>query len=405
MISILKYHADYFLSVNIGGRHMKTENLHLEPLELLPQTHDFFDTQISRAVPIFIGCVFMLFTSFIIWASFAKMDDIVKAQAVLRPVDTISSIRCPVSGEVTEKLYHQNMSVKQGDLLLRTDDTSNRTELDNSRKLLSATKSQIQEDTGVLHTIESGINSSTDKNSREWIKSQAYLAEYSRQQNEIQQLQKDLEQQQNMPAALRVQQKVDECTAKVEQAQLSVTVWKNNQIVQVKNDVNTLTQQIQSLSSRIAVLERNCKDSSLYAPISGRVDEQQQLNAGDYVLAGSDLLRIIPDSGEKLKAEIIVDAAHIARIKNGQQAKLRFPGLPPSSFGQVSSVITEIPADMTVVSNTPVFEVDADVPEPYLTSKSGERIQLRPGVSAEARIIISRDTVIKMILRKLDFLN
>ena len=93
----------------------------------------------------------MLFTSFIIWASFAKMDDIVKAQAVLRPVDTISSVRCPVSGEVTEKLYHQNMSVTQGDLLLRTDDASNRTELDNSRKLLSVTKSQIQEDTGVLH--------------------------------------------------------------------------------------------------------------------------------------------------------------------------------------------------------------------------------------------------------------
>ena len=85
--------------------------------------------------------------------------------------------------------------------------------------------------------------------------------------------------------------------------------------------------------------------------------------------------------------------------------KLRFPGLPPSSFGQLKGKVSLIPADITVNSNKPVFIVEAEIPEPFLFASSGERVNLRSGLAAEARIVISRDSVIKMILRKLDFVH
>ena len=383
---------------------MKQSNLHFEPLTLLPKTRDFFDTQTSRAIPVFIVLIFAVFALFIVWAGYAKMDDIVKAQAVLRPVDSISSLRCLVNGEITGKYYTQNEQVNKGDILLKVDDSSEATDLENTREQLAKIKQEIEENNTLLASITAEKNMAKLE-SGAWIKSAAFLAECDRKKNILQQQQQELKREENMPEALRTQQKINECKANVEQSEFSFSSWKNDQITQSTDKVNSLKERVQSLESHIAALERTVKNATLYAPISGRIDEVMELNTGDYVIAGNELLRIIPDGGQKLKAEIVVDASHIARIKTGQEAKLRFPGLPPSSFGQLSSYISLIPADMTVVSNMPVFEVDAEIPKPYLVSSSGEKIHLRPGISAEARIVISRDTVLKMILRKLDFIN
>ena len=51
---------------------MKENNLLLkvEDMKLLPQTHDFFDTRVSNAIPMFILCVIILISGFFIWAVF-----------------------------------------------------------------------------------------------------------------------------------------------------------------------------------------------------------------------------------------------------------------------------------------------------------------------------------------------
>ena len=51
-----------------------------------------------------------------------------------------------------------------------------------------------------------------------------------------------------------------------------------------------------------------------------------------------------------------------------------------------------------------MFIVEADIPHPYLTSQSGEKI-FSVQESAEGRIIIDNDTVLRMMLRKLDFIQ
>ena len=49
--------------------------------------------------------------------------------------------------------------------------------------------------------------------------------------------------------------------------------------------------------------------------------------------------------------------------------------------------------------------MESEIPEPYLYSSKGDKITLRSGLVAEARIVISHDSIIKMVLRKLDFIN
>lgn len=387
-----------------GERTTGHELVRIDDLRLLPQTRDFFELKSSRAVPVFLFMVALAFASFLLWATFARMDDVVKAPAVIRPSETISALKCLSSGRITGKHYMQNQRVSRGDLLLSVDNSSELTELENVSSQLGKIAEELEINNVLLSSMESG-NNEADKGSPAYARTASFFDEYGRQQNEIARLQRNYADERDMPKSLRVPKRIAECRSKLEQAQLAFDTWHNDRLVEAREKDNALKEQRRSLETRKAVLERTIRDSSLYAPIDGIVEECTALNEGDYVLSGSDIVKIVPAGNGFLKARLTVDASHIARIKLGQQAKLRFPGLPPSSFGQLTSSISLIPADMTMTDTMPVFEVEADIEEPLLTSASGERILLRPGVSAEARIVIAHDTVLKMILRKLDFLQ
>lgn len=381
---------------------MKKTYIKLENLNLLSETHDFFDTRVSKAVNVFLYSILALIISLVIWATCAKMDDVVKATAILRPTENISELKSLSSGEVLEKNYVQNQKVSRGDLLLEVDCKSEENEL----QIIKEQKKRYEEELEVNKKLYSIIeNEIFEIDTSNFIQAESYIAEYKKLKLQVDDLQKKYDNESSMPSSLRTPQKIEESKNQLEQAQLALSSWKNNKQISLKEVINNYEEKIQSLNSRIVSLERSIKNARLYAPIDGFIDEQLSLNQGDYILGGTEVLRVIPSENEHLKAEIVVDASKVARVKVGQEVKLRFPGLPPSSFGQLKGKISLIPADLSVASNNPVFIVEAEIPEPYLYSSKGDKVKLRSGLSSEARIVISRDTIIKMILRKLDFIN
>jgi adhesin transport system membrane fusion protein len=380
--------------------------MRIQQLTELTTSRQFFETRTSRSIPIFIGILICIFIGFFIWASFARIDDVVKAQAIIRPVGTVSSLRCLVSGEVEKKLYTQDMYVSAGDVLLQVDIRSERIELENSIVYKKQLENELKETTDLLATIEQSNNIVRDVYDHSWVRSAVYMSEYEQRQKQISQATIKLERERAMPDTMKASQKILDYETELQQLLLSFDTWRNTQIIQTSESIKTLQQNRQTFERRIAELERSIKNATLTAPISGRIDELQKINIGDYIMTGEELVRIIPElSGSGLKTEMIIDASFIPRVKIGQTVHLRFPGLPPSEFGQLDSFVSMIPADMSLVNNVPVFLVEAEIPDPSLKTSSGEKIYLRPGIGAEARIVVRRDTVFRMILRKLDFLN
>jgi HlyD family secretion protein len=177
-------------------------------------------------------------------------------------------------------------------------------------------------------------------------------------------------------------------------------------LIQTMNSIKNLSTEKETLERHISDLDRNIKNATIYAPISGRINEIRNLNIGDYALPGEQILNIIPTDATMLKAELYVDPAYIARVKIGQKVSLRFPGLPPSKYGKLEAEINIIPADYIIGSNSkPSFVVEANINKPYLITRNGEQIMLRAGIGAEGRIIIAQDKIINMFLKKLDFIS
>jgi multidrug resistance efflux pump len=367
---------------------------------------EFFLQKPSPGIAVFILLVLTMLCGTIVWSLLFSMDDVIKADAFLRPFSTISIVKPIIGGELLKKSYVHDSYVLEGETLLQIDSSSDTIELENSKKLMDRINKNIRLNQIMLETIN---NNSEIKYDGDWeasIKSGAYLAEYRRQEGQIEIARIKAERERTMPLDMTSRQRIEDLEKELRQVELSLAAWRNNQLVTAVDTLKGLMQEQENLERRTADLERNIRNATLLAPVSGRINEIRKLNSGDYVMAGEEIIHIIPDNEEYLKAQLRIDAAYVARVKVGQSVTLRFPGLPPSKFGQVKAKVDLIPADYNIGTDlTTFFLVEATVNDPWLFSSTGEKIRLQPGIGAQGRIIVDQDTAMRMFLKKLDFIN
>jgi adhesin transport system membrane fusion protein len=367
---------------------------------------EFFFLRPSHSVSLFIIVMACIVLSALIWSLIAKMDDIIKASAHLRPISAISHIISVTGGEVIEKKYVNDEQITEGDLLLRIDSSADAIDLQNTQKLMSRIESDIAVAENLLRTINTNKNTVPQSSGESFIRSQIYLNEYSQYQNQLDELRTKLRRENDLPLSMVTRQQIEDIENEIKQAELKFSLWTNNKLVETIDAIKTLSRERETLERRLLDLERNIKNSIFRAPISGKVNEINKLNIGDYILPGDNIIDIVPADTSSLKADLYIDPMYAARVKVDQAVSLRFPGLPPSKFGKLEAKISLIPADYILTQgSTPSFIVESIIPEPYLTAKNGEKVYLRPGLGAEARVIISQDTVMSMILKKLDFIS
>lgn len=390
--------------------------MYLKTFEDMQKTSAFFMLKPANAIYGFVITIFVSIVVILAWAIFAPMDDVVKASVLLRPAEAVSSIKCVTSGELSEKYFENDDLVNEGDLLFSLDTASYKSQLETYKAEIIKNKNEIFVNNQLLQTLEANkmpdlvgesdtAQVSDADSSDAFIKCSAYLTEFQRYQTGISDLQTKLNREKSKPQSLKVPQTIQDLETELNQNQLAFESWKNSQKLTAIENQKNLESAKKTLESRIAEFERLIKNSTIYAPISGRISEITKLNPGDYLLTGEEILRIVPQNSESLKADIYVDPSYIARVKNGNPVKLKFPGLPPSRYGMVESQVAIVPPDVSYVNGQPVFIAEAEIENPYLTTKNGQTAKLIPGITAEGRIVTDRSTVMQMVLRKLDFMN
>lgn len=380
------------------------ELVYLKTFDDMKKTSVFFMLKPVNAIYGFIITVTLSLVCILIWSFFAPMDDVVKAEVLLRPGKTVSVVRCVTSGELLNKAFRNDDSVIQGELLFSLDTTTFEMELESYR----LKKEKNDEDYFVYQilfkTIQTGRIDNVQKNSEAYLKSNTYLLEKSRYETVLEDTKNKYLREKDAPEGLRILQNIIDSENQYLQTKLSYESWLNTQKIQVNQMLSSLESEKKNIQVQISELERTIKNSKIYAPISGRISESTRLNPGDYIMAGEEILRIVPDTDESLKADLYVDPAYIARVNKGDEVKIKFPGLAPSRYGMIETEVSLVPPDVTLTkTGDPVFIVEAEIKSPYLYTKHGEQARLLPGITAEARIITEKSTVFLMMLRKLDF--
>jgi HlyD family secretion protein len=86
----------------------------------------------SRAI---IWSIVGVTTFAVIWASVAKIEQVVPARGQLKPIGKVKEIQVPTNGVVEEVKVEDGQKIKQGDLLLTLDATTSKAQLDSQKNI------------------------------------------------------------------------------------------------------------------------------------------------------------------------------------------------------------------------------------------------------------------------------
>lgn len=359
----------------------------------------------TRFEYVFLFSTMAIILAVLIWAIFSPMDDVVKATVLLRPSQAVSSVKFVTSGELSIKNYENDDFVKSGDLLFSLDTTVFESELDAYQSELKKCEDEIFIYKTLLQTIKTNEYPALQETENAYLKSAAYLLEKERYETILKDAKIKLKREEEAPEMLKVMQVIEDLQNELKQTELSYKTWLHTQFINANDTLKQLQTSKRTIETNITELKRAIKNSTIYAPISGRITETKKVNQGDYILAGEEIIKIVPEDNQALIAELYVDPSYVARIKVGNGVKIKFPGLPPSRYGQIETEVCLVPPDVSLSpEGQPIFIVEAKIKDPYLKTKTGQTARLIPGITAEGRIITERSTVMQMVLRKLDFI-
>jgi hemolysin D len=179
-----------------------------------------------------------------------------------------------------------------------------------------------------------------------------------------------------------MEQKVAERIALESEQQRLITELRRKLYIR-SSEVET---RLATLAEEESVARRRVETASLHAPVTGIVDGLSVFTLGGVVEAGTELLRIVPTSGN-VEIEGTFSNQDIGFMETGQKVKVRLDAFPSERFGYVTGEVTDIAADSTETAKGQWGYVVHVFPTSPFLEAGGTRFTLRPGMTATIDVI------------------
>lgn len=172
------------------------------------------------------------------------------------------------------------------------------------------------------------------------------------------------------------------------------------QITQLNADIALSNRQIQSLQLQL-------KQRAVTSPVAGIVFELPFQQAGSVVQPGVKVAEIAPkDSKLIVKAEI--STAESGSLRPGLPVKVKFDAYPFQDYGIAMGKLTAISptsrVEETLQGSINIYQLDVELTQDCLPAPQ-DCIELRPGDTAIAEVIVRQRRIIDIILNPFKKLN
>lgn len=140
---------------------------------------------------------------------------------------------------------------------------------------------------------------------------------------------------------------------------------------------------------------------------TGYVSLTQEIKEGTYIQQGSVICEIFPESQGGYYADIYVDNADIAKLKEGQEVKFEIAAYPSSEYGYVIGTIETIAQDIKVDQNSgsAYYPVKVRCEKTTLSNKNGKSGSIKNGMACQAKIVVDEQQVLRYLLEKINLVD
>ncbi len=397
--------------------------------------------------------IFAFVVTFIVWASFASLDEVTRGDGRVIPSTEVQKLQSLEGGIVEAFMVREGDSVEAGQPLMRLRDVQASSDLGANRKRYLGLMAKVQrlkaesEGLGAPEFSEEVMQGAPQSVQEEM---EAFRATKQNMQSQTQVLEQQLTQREqevsglktrleDLRAVLRLSQQerdmiaplvergsapkvellqlergikerlteLNGVQASLEQAQSAVNEAKaridelnSSARAQAQTELSATLIEMNSVRETLAGLEDRKVRTEIRSPVDGTIKDILVNTVGGVVQPGEDLIEIVPRD-DQLIIEARIRPADIAFLHPGQSAVIKITAYDYSIYGGLKGELIDISADtLTNEKGETFYRVRVRTDETALKRK-GEVLDIIPGMVASIDILTGEKTVMQYILKPL----
>lgn len=354
--------------------------------------------------------------AFILWAAFAWIDEIVRADGAFVSSSRPQIIQNLEGGILAELVVKEGDVVMQGDMLARLHTTQFQTSVDDLEDQIAAleirrTRLEAElagaDDFNVPLALSSRLPEMVASERALLVARQTdYLSRRDGAKHVMDQAASELRLMENM-LAKEVVALIEVTRARKAHADAKI---RYDEVV-TQTDLQRAEEYSETLKE-LATLKQNLKSSLdqlnrtiLRSPMHGVVNNLNVTTIGGVVRPGEEILQIIP-MDEELFVEAQVRPEDIANIRRGQEATIKLSAYDYTIYGTLKGRVDFISADtfkderVREAEQDPHYRVTLRVDMASLTDRQAQ-IEIRPGMQAQVELHTGERTVLQYLMKPL----
>lgn len=398
-----------------------------------------------------VGIVFV----FIIWANFAKLDEITRGDGKVIPSSEVQIIQHQEGGTVQALLVKEGQVVDAGQILMRLSDVgassdlgststrilglqakvqrlqaeaegkgapeftdeviegapesvqeelnsfrANKMQLDSQISVLKSQLSQRRAEVSEINTRIADINRVISLTNEEKAMLQPLVARGSAPKRDILQLEQQLAQQRSELNGLRAS--LPRANSAIKEAEARINDIETTFRTTAQNDLTTALIEIKTLQQQLPALKDRKTRTEIRSPVRGIVkDIKVQTDEGGGVIKPGDIVMEVVPVDDLLVVEARIRPSDIAFIHPGQKATVKITAYDFSIYGGLKGEVTNISADTIVNEKGESFYKIKVITDQTSIRRNGNDLPIIPGMVASIDILTGEKTVMEYLMKPL----
>ncbi len=198
----------------------------------------------------------------------------------------------------------------------------------------------------------------------------------------------------------RLRTDVEKAMSAMQEANLKLAQSEKDFQSQVADELRKALSQFSEASENLAAIEDKLMRADIRAPRNGRINGLAVSTEGGVIQAGSPILQVVPDD-EKLIIEAKIQPQDVDKVRGGQSAAVKFPAFNAKTTPRLEGIVTTVsPATLKDQDqqNKPYYQVQIELSVDEL-AKLGREHKLIPGMPAEIYIETTSRSILSYIVK------
>ena len=367
-----------------------------------------------RTPRIFFRVLIVFILTFIVWANFFKIDQVVHAQGQIIANARSQIVQAADGGVIVELKVQEGDTVQAGEIIAVLEKDRAQASFSESQGKVMALRLTISRLNAEIHDRPLSL----DKNIQ-----RKYPLLYNEQVNLYKQRVKSINDQlvvlqdniqlavQDLEMSLPLEARGDisktdilRLKRTVNETKIQYSSTKNKYVQDASAELNKAQEDLNSQEQAMADREQLLEHTDIVAPATGIVKSIRVTTIGGVVRQGDEILQILPTESD-LVLEAKVKPADMASVRTGLPVKVKLDSYDYAIFGTMSGVVSYVSADTLQEDSKagPIsfYRVKVAISEKDYKNDRSKDIEIRPGMTASIDIQTGKRSVMSYLTKPL----